>query len=115
MLAMSNLAIHLGYHRLTGARQPAGTLPPCPSRSLSLAAASESYERYGALTASCLSVLLCRIDTHSSCRDPQYAASGAPIELIDGTRLVKILNRSRKGELLPPTYKAMCGQCGDIV
>jgi hypothetical protein len=56
------------------------------------------------------------ITAHSFTREAeQYAESGAPIELIDGARLVKILNRSRKGELLPQTYKAMCGQCGDIV
>jgi hypothetical protein len=30
-------------------------------------------------------------------------------------RLVSTLNRSRKGVLLPQTYKAMCRQCGEIV
>jgi Restriction endonuclease len=43
----------------------------------------------------------------------QYAES-APIDLIDGMRLAKALNRSRKHILLPQIYKAMCGQCGGI-
>jgi hypothetical protein len=30
MLAMPNLAIHLGYHRPAGTRQPVGTSPPLP-------------------------------------------------------------------------------------
>ena len=45
----------------------------------------------------------------------QYADSGAPIDLIDGKRLIKGLNQSLKRVLLPQTYRAMCGQCGDIV
>src|SRR5271170_5003001 len=44
----------------------------------------------------------------------QYAES-APLDLIDGKRLVKALNQSRKHVLLPQTYKAMCQQCGGIV
>src|SRR5271170_575516 len=44
----------------------------------------------------------------------QYAES-APVDLIDGKRLVKALNQSRKHVLMPQTYKAMCQQCGDIV
>src|SRR5215469_10733060 len=70
MLAMPNLAIHLGYHWPAGTREPAGTLPSLPSRGLSLATAGESHRRYGVLKTSRLSVLLCRTDTHSSCRDP---------------------------------------------
>lgn len=49
--------------------------------------------------------------------DPQaekYAES-APLDLIDGKRLIKALNQSRKGTLMPQTYKAMCHQCGGIV
>jgi hypothetical protein len=45
----------------------------------------------------------------------QYAGSGAPIDLVDGQRLITALNESLKGVLLPQTYKAMCGRCGDIV
>ena len=30
-------------------------------------------------------------------------------------RLIKALNQSRKHVLLPQTYHAMCGQCGEIV
>src|SRR5215472_6577378 len=71
MLAMPNLAIHLGYHWPAGTRQPAGTMPSLPSRGLSLATAGESHRRYGVLKTSRLSVLLCRTDTHCSCRDPQ--------------------------------------------
>jgi hypothetical protein len=44
----------------------------------------------------------------------QYAES-APLDLIDGKRLIKALNQNRKHVLLPQTYKAMCGQCGGIV
>src|SRR5271170_3754844 len=42
-------------------------------------------------------------------------AESAPIDLIDGARLVKALNQSKKHVLLPQTYKAMCRQCGEIV
>jgi len=45
----------------------------------------------------------------------QYVDSGAPIDLIDGKRLIKGLNQSLKGVLMPQTHKAMCGQCGEIV
>lgn len=44
----------------------------------------------------------------------QYAKT-APLDLFDGTRLVKALNQSRKYVLMPQTYKAMCQQCGAIV
>lgn len=44
----------------------------------------------------------------------EYAES-APLDLIDGKRLVKVLNQSRKHVLMPQTYKAMCQQCGEIV
>lgn len=44
----------------------------------------------------------------------QYAES-APLDLIDGKRLVKALNQSRKHVLMPQTYKAMCQQCGAII
>lgn len=44
----------------------------------------------------------------------QYAEL-APVDLIDGARLIKALNQSRKGVLMPQTYKAMCGQCGAVV
>jgi hypothetical protein len=64
-LAMPNLAIHLGYHRPAGTRQPVGTLPPLPIAGLSLAPASESRGRHGILTTSCLSVLLCRTGLES--------------------------------------------------
>jgi len=44
----------------------------------------------------------------------QYAAR-APLDLIDGARLIRGLNQNRKHVLLPQTYKAMCAQCGEIV
>lgn len=44
----------------------------------------------------------------------QYAQS-APVQLIDGPELIRAFHRSRKGMVVPPTYKAMCRQCGDIV
>jgi Restriction endonuclease len=43
-----------------------------------------------------------------------YAAH-APITLVDGRLLIKSMQLSRKGVLLPQTDKAMCRQCGDIV
>jgi hypothetical protein len=49
--------------------------------------------------------------------DPQaetYAES-APLDVIDGRRLIKALQQSRKGLLMSQTYKAMCHQCGGIV
>jgi hypothetical protein len=46
---------------------------------------------------------------------PQQYAETAPLDLIDGKRLVKALNQSRKHVLMPQTYKAMCCQCGEIV
>jgi hypothetical protein len=47
--------------------------------------------------------------------DAQHFADTAPVQLIDGAQFVQALNRSRKGMLLPQTYKAMCRQCGEIV
>lgn len=34
---------------------------------------------------------------------------------MDGPRLIKSMQHSRKGFPLPDTYKTMCRQCGDIV
>jgi hypothetical protein len=45
----------------------------------------------------------------------EHYADSAPIDLVDGARLIKALNQSRKHVLLPQTYKAMCRQCGEIV
>ena len=42
-------------------------------------------------------------------------ADSAPLDLIDGARLVKILNQSKKHVLMPQTYEAMCRQCGELV
>src|SRR3954453_23524411 len=47
--------------------------------------------------------------------DAQHFAATAPVQLIDGPALIRALQRSRKGMLLPQSYKAMCRQCGDIV
>jgi restriction endonuclease len=44
----------------------------------------------------------------------QYAQC-APVQLIDGPELIRAFHRSRKGMVVPPTYKAMCRQCGDVV
>ena len=44
-----------------------------------------------------------------------HYAEAAPVELIDSAALIQALHRSRKGMSLPPTYKAMCRQCGEIV
>jgi hypothetical protein len=42
-------------------------------------------------------------------------AETAPIRLVDGELLNRSMNRSKKGVLLPQTYKAVCRQCGEIV
>jgi len=47
--------------------------------------------------------------------DAQHFADSAPVQLIDGAQFIEALNRSRKGMLLPQTYKAMCHDCGDII
>jgi hypothetical protein len=47
--------------------------------------------------------------------DAEHYAATAPIDLVDGAMLVRSMNRSKKGVVLPQTYKAMCRQCGDIV
>jgi Transposase DDE domain group 1/Restriction endonuclease len=43
-----------------------------------------------------------------------YAAT-SPIDLVDGRLLIRSMHRSRKGMLLPASYKAMCCQCGELV
>ena len=47
--------------------------------------------------------------------EAEHYAASAPIDLVDGALLIRAMQRSRKGLLLPPDYKAMCCQCGDIV
>jgi hypothetical protein len=47
--------------------------------------------------------------------DAQRFAETAPVQLIAGVDLIRSLQRSRKGQLLPQAYKAMCPQCGGIV
>jgi len=47
--------------------------------------------------------------------DAEHYASRAPIDLVDGPLLIKSMQRSRRGVLLPLAYKAMCRQCGEIV
>jgi Restriction endonuclease len=47
--------------------------------------------------------------------EAQQFAETAPIQLIDGTALLRSLQRSRKGMLMPQSYESMCRQCGDIV
>jgi Restriction endonuclease len=47
--------------------------------------------------------------------EAEHYAASAPIDLVDGALLIKSMHRSRKGLLLPSSYKAMCCQCGDIV
>ena len=43
-----------------------------------------------------------------------YAAS-APIRLIGGRLLARLMRRSKAGKTLPETYRAMCRLCGDVV
>jgi len=47
--------------------------------------------------------------------DARHFAADAPVQLIDCAQFIQALDRSRKGMLLPQSYKAMCRQCGDIV
>ena len=47
--------------------------------------------------------------------EAEHYAASAPIDLVDGALLIRSMHRSRKGMLLPESYKAMCCQCGDIV
>jgi hypothetical protein len=47
--------------------------------------------------------------------DAEHYASRAPVDLVDGATLIKSMHISRKGVLLPLSYKAMCHQCGEIV
>ena len=47
--------------------------------------------------------------------EADYFASTAPIKLIDGAELIRTMQRSRKGLLLPQSYKVVCQECGEIV
>ena len=47
--------------------------------------------------------------------EAEHYAASAPIDLVDGRLLIRSMHRSRKGMLLPASYKAMCCQCGDLV
>ena len=47
--------------------------------------------------------------------EAEHYAASAPIDLVDGASLIRSMHRSRKGMLLPASYKAMCCQCGEIV
>lgn len=47
--------------------------------------------------------------------EAEHYAASAPIDLVDGQLLIRSMHRSRKGILLPSSYKAMCCQCGEIV
>jgi hypothetical protein len=47
--------------------------------------------------------------------EAEHYAASAPIDLVDGALLIKAMHRSRKGVLLPSSYKVMCCQCGQIV
>ena len=47
--------------------------------------------------------------------EAEHYAASAPIDLVDGALLIRSMHRSRKGMLLPASYKAMCCQCGEIV
>jgi hypothetical protein len=47
--------------------------------------------------------------------EAEHYAASAPIDLVDGRLLIRSMHRSRKGMLLPASYKAMCCQCGEFV
>jgi hypothetical protein len=48
-------------------------------------------------------------------REAEAYAATAPLHLVDGRLLIRSLQRSRTGVLLPQTYLAMCRQCGEVV
>jgi Restriction endonuclease len=47
--------------------------------------------------------------------EARHFTGAAPVQAIDGEEFIRALHRSRKGMLLPQTYKAMCRDCGGIV
>ena len=47
--------------------------------------------------------------------EAEHYAASAPMDLMDGRLLIRSMHRSRKGMLLPASYKAMCCQCGEFV
>jgi len=47
--------------------------------------------------------------------EASHYAAGAPIDLVDAAMLIRSMHRSRKGRVIPPSYHAMCCQCGEIV
>jgi hypothetical protein len=55
------------------------------------------------------------VTTRSFTPDAQVYAATAPIELIDGEKLVVMMQESKAGAILPETYNSMCRQCGALV
>lgn len=55
------------------------------------------------------------ITTRSFTPEAQAYAATAPLELVDGKRLVDMMRTSKAAALLPETYKTMCRQCGGLV
>jgi hypothetical protein len=55
------------------------------------------------------------VTPHSFTPDAEHYAASAPIVLVDGTKLIASMKKSRAGLQLPDTYKAMCRDCGCIV
>ncbi|MBV8092845.1 MAG: restriction endonuclease [Acetobacteraceae bacterium] len=47
--------------------------------------------------------------------EAEHYAASAPVDLVDGALLIRSMHRSRKGMVIPPDYKAMCCECGEIV
>jgi hypothetical protein len=55
------------------------------------------------------------VTSRSFTPEAEHYAASAPIDLVDGAILIRSMHRSRKGMLIPPSYKAMCCQCGGTV
>jgi Restriction endonuclease len=55
------------------------------------------------------------VTSRSFTPEAEHYAASAPIDLIDGRLLIRSMHRSRKGMLLPASYKAMCCECGELV
>ena len=55
------------------------------------------------------------VTTRGFSRDAEAYAKTAPLNMVDGPKLVASIKRSMEGVPVPDSYKAMCRQCGEIV
>jgi hypothetical protein len=55
------------------------------------------------------------VTTRGFSRDAEAYAKTAPLNMVDGPKLVASIKRSMEGIQTPESYKTMCRQCGEIV